>query len=62
MDQTYSGWAFLGLLMDERGAQKSSPPYILSRISYDDENWHSHTLPKEDPKIYESRDTPPEFC
>ena len=26
--------------------------------SYNDETWHSYTLPKEDPKNYKSRDTP----
>ena len=34
----------------------------LSHISYNDETWHSYTLPKEGPKIYESRDTFLEFC
>ena len=34
----------------------------LSHISYNDETRHSYTLPKEDPKIYQSRDTGPEFC
>ena len=27
--------------------QKSLPPYNLSQISYNDETWHSYTLPKE---------------
>ena len=31
-------------------------------LSYNDETWHSYTLPKEDPKIYKSRDTSLEFC
>ena len=39
-----------------------SPHTSLSHISCNDETWHSYTLPKEDPKIYESRDTPPDFC
>ena len=31
--------------------QKASPPFWnLSHISYNDENWHSYTLRKEDPK------------
>ena len=41
---------------------KRPPPLNLSHISYKDETWHSYTLPKEDQKIYESRDTPLEFC
>ena len=33
------------------GGQKDlTPPKKLSHISYNDENWHSCTLPKEDPK------------
>ena len=51
---------FSGLLTDGRGA-KRTPPKIC-HTSYNDETWHSYTLPKEDPKIYESRDTPLEFC
>ena len=31
-------------------------------MSYNDETWHSHTLPREDPKNIESSDTPLEFC
>ena len=42
------------------GGKKPAP---LPRICHThDETWHSHTLPKEDPKIYESRDTPLELC
>ena len=35
-----------------RGAVQKAPPhpYNLSHISYNDENWHSITLPKKDPK------------
>ena len=34
------------------GGKKSPlPPENLLRISYNDETWHSYTLPKEDPKI-----------
>ena len=29
----------------------------MSHISYNDETWHSYILPKEDPKIYQSRNT-----
>ena len=32
------------------GGQKSPLPYNLSQISYNDETWHSYTLPKEDTK------------
>ena len=38
------------------------PPQNLSHIFYNDETWQSYTLPKEGKKIYESRDTPLEFC
>ena len=31
-------------------------------ISYNDKTWHSYTLPKEDPKMYKSHDTPLGFC
>ena len=41
--------------------QKAPPLLHLSHISYNDETWHSYTLPKEDPKMYQSRDTPPDF-
>ena len=30
----------------------------MPHISYKDENWQRTSLPKEDPKIYKSRDTP----
>ena len=42
------------------GVKKPSP-LNLSHIFYNDEAWNSYTLPKEDPKRYESRDTPSEF-
>ena len=33
------------------GAKRPPPfPKILSHISYNDETWHSYTLPKKDPK------------
>ena len=38
--------------------QKYPSHWSLLRISYKDETWHSYALPKGDPKIYESRDTP----
>ena len=38
--------AFSGLLKD--GGKKSHAPWNLSHISYNDETWHSFTLPKED--------------
>ena len=35
----------------------------MSHISYNDETWHSYTLPEEYQKnIHNSRDTPFEFC
>ena len=34
----------------------------LLHMSYNDESWHSYTLPKDDPKTYKSRDTPLNFC
>ena len=37
---------------------KGPPSLKQSHISYNDETWHSYTLPKEYPKIYKSRDTP----
>ena len=30
--------------------QKGLPPQNLQHISYNDQTWHSYTLPKEDPK------------
>ena len=47
----YSGWPFLGLLRD--GGKKQPLPiiYNLSHTPYNDETWHSYTLPKEDSKI-----------
>ena len=38
------------------------PPENLSLRYYNNETWHSYTVPTEDPNIYESRDTPLEFC
>ena len=38
------------------------PPPKICHTCLNDENWHSYTLPKEDPKIYESLDAPPVFC
>ena len=37
---------------DERGGEgeQKAPLYNMSHISYIDETWHSHILPKEDPK------------
>ena len=45
----YSRWTFTGSSWIG-GGQKGSPPQNLSHISYNDQNWHSYTLPKEDPK------------
>ena len=53
---------FFGAAHGWGGGQKAPPPpKKLSHIHYNDETWHSYNLPKEDPKIYESRDTPLEF-
>ena len=41
----------------KRGVKTGPPPKNLSHISYNDETWHCYTLPKEDLKIYKSRDT-----
>ena len=38
------------------------PPKNPPHISYNDETWYSYTLPKENPKMYKSRDTSFEFC
>ena len=50
---------FQGCLRKMGGGQgkKAYLPKIC-QTSYKDENWHSYNLPKEDPKIHESRDTP----
>ena len=52
----------MGLLTDGAVLKVLSPSLNLSHISYNDETWHNYTLPKEDPKIYESRGTPRDFC
>ena len=39
--------------------KKLSLPWNLPHMSYNDETWHSYNLPKEEPKIYELRDTNP---
>ena len=31
--------------------KKTPPPYTLPHISYNDETWHSYTLPKNDPTV-----------
>ena len=35
-----------------RGSKKALPPQNLSHISYNDETWHSDTLPKKNTKKY----------
>ena len=37
---------------------KTPPSLKSSHITYNDETWHSYTLPKENPKIYESLEIP----
>ena len=32
------------------GGKKATSPKNLSNVSYNDETWHSYTLPKGDPK------------
>ena len=44
------------------GGPKMPPPQNMSYISYNDDTWYSYTLPKENHKIYKSRDTPLAFC
>ena len=43
---------FSGAAHEWGRGQKAPPPPSsnLSHISYNDETWHSYTLPKEDPK------------
>ena len=41
-------WLFWGCSRMGGGGQKSSPSQNLSHISYNDETWHSYTLPKVD--------------
>ena len=53
---------FFRALHGWEGAKKAPPPPNLSHISYNDETLHSYTLPKKDPKMYDPRDTPLEFC
>ena len=50
------------LLTDGAVQKVPSSSLNLSHISYNDETWHNYTLPKEDPKIYEPRGTPRDFC
>ena len=60
----YSGWAFSGLLTDGGvgGAKRSPLPKICQR--YPTVMKLGTVIPylKKIKKIYESRDTPPEFC
>ena len=50
-----------GAAHEWEGAKRPPFPKIC-HTSYNDETWHSCTLPKEDPKTYQLRDTPFEFC
>ena len=43
-DGTFQGCSQIGW------GQKGLPPQNLRHISYNDQTWHSYTLPKEDPK------------
>ena len=51
-----------GMMEDEGGARRLPHPSNLSHIFYNDETWYRYTFSKEVPKLYESRDTPCEFC
>ena len=42
--------SFFGAAQGWGEGKKAPPPLNLSHISYNDENWHNYTLPKEDPK------------
>ena len=41
---------FFGAAHGWRGGLFGFSPYNLPHKSYNDETWHSYTLPKEDPK------------
>ena len=57
-DETFWGYSRMG-----KGKKSPCPPWSLPHIYYNDETWHSYNLPIEDLKgIYESRDTPLNFC
>ena len=58
----YSGWAFPGLLTDGGWTKKASLPKICH--TYPTMMKPSTVIPylKKIQKIYQSRDTPPEFC
>ena len=43
---------FFGFFFTDWGDQKGSPPKNMSYIPYNDNTWHSYTLPKEDQKKY----------
>ena len=46
----YWGWVFSRLLKDGGGVKKPPPSLISVTHTYNDETWHSYTLPKEDRK------------
>ena len=60
--EPYSGWAFSGLLKDGRG--QKAPPLPKICHTYPTVIKLGTVIPylKKIQKIYESRDTPPDFC
>ena len=54
----------MGLFAAAHGWWGAKRPSSLKSVtqSYNDETWDNYTLPKEDTKIYKSRDTPLQFC
>ena len=61
--QRYSGWAFSGLLMEGGSGQKGHPlPKICHTYPTMMKLGTVIPYPKKIQKIYESRDTPLEFC
>ena len=53
-DGLFRGWSQMG------GGGGKKTPKNLSQKSCSDETWHNYT--NKNQKIYESRNTPPEFC
>ena len=52
----------MGIFEAAHGCGGQKGPSRICNTPYNDETCHIYTLPKEDPKIYESRDTSPDFC
>ena len=60
--QPYSGWAFLGLLTDGGGPKRPPLPKTCQTYPTMMKLGTVIPYPKNIQKIYESRDTPLEFC